>query len=59
VRVERVQPGYDHLANDYEKAFPAPFRTALERRAVEAFADDVTGSAVPGSVTIVGWGKCP
>lgn len=37
MRVERVQPGYDHLANDYDKAFPTPFHTALERRAVEAW----------------------
>lgn len=56
MRVERVQPGYDHLANDYDKAFPAPFHTALERRAVEAFADHVIAAGVPGPVMDVGCG---
>ena len=54
VRVERVQPGYDQLANDYHAAFPTPFQTALERCAVEAFADHAIAAGTPGPVVDVG-----
>lgn len=36
-----TQPGYDALAERYAQTFPTPFQTALERRAVDAFADMV------------------
>lgn len=50
------QPGYDHLAEQYELAFPAPFRTALERHAVAAFAEMVLGVDPAGTVLDIGCG---
>ncbi|MGB3304137.1 class I SAM-dependent methyltransferase [Gordonia sp. (in: high G+C Gram-positive bacteria)] len=52
------QPGYDALAGLYAQTFPDPFQTALERRAVDAFADMVieaadSAAAVEGTAAVV------
>ena len=51
-----MQPGYDRLAAQYERAFPEPFRTPLERHAVAAFAEQVRASGPSGPVVDVGCG---
>lgn len=50
------QPGYDALADLYQRTFPDPFVTALERRVVDAFADLVAESGSEHSVVDVGCG---
>ncbi|GAA2386610.1 class I SAM-dependent methyltransferase [Gordonia cholesterolivorans] len=50
------QPGYDALADLYDRTFPDPFQTALERRAVDAFADMVLESRPDEGVVDVGCG---
>lgn len=56
VSVEPMQPGYDHLAAEYERAFPEAFRSPLERGVVAAFAEQVKECAAEGSVVDVGCG---
>lgn len=51
-----MNPGYDSMADEYERAFPEPFRTPLERHAVGAFVDSVKESGVSGQVVDVGCG---
>ena len=51
-----MQPGYDSVAADYERAFPEPFQTPLERHAVGAFVDSVKEPGVTGQVVDVGCG---
>ncbi|RKQ34954.1 class I SAM-dependent methyltransferase [Kocuria tytonis] len=51
-----MQSGYDHHAQDYERAFPAAFRGPWERHAVGAFAEHVVRSGLPGTVVDVGCG---
>ncbi|WP_226435989.1 class I SAM-dependent methyltransferase [Rhodococcus yananensis] len=50
------QPGYDALADLYDRTFPDPYLTALERHAVAAFADHVLDGDVGGVVLDVGCG---
>lgn len=50
------QPGYDHLAEHYELAFPDPFLTPLEQHAVAAFAEMVMGVDPAGRVVDIGCG---
>jgi len=47
------QPGYDALADLYHRTFPEPFQTALERRAVDAFADLAIAARDAGPTTAV------
>lgn len=50
------QPGYDHVAEQYARAFSEPYLTALERHAVAAFAEMVAHIDVPGRVADLGCG---
>ena len=50
------QPGYDHLAEQYELTFPDPFLTPLERHTVAAFADMVRSVDPAGRVLDIGCG---
>ncbi|EGD53478.1 class I SAM-dependent methyltransferase [Gordonia neofelifaecis] len=50
------RPGYDALAEKYAETFPEPFQTAIERRAVDAFADLVQASGLEPGVVDVGCG---
>jgi trans-aconitate methyltransferase len=50
------QPGYDRLAEEYELAFPAPYRTAIEQHAVAAFAQMVCDVDPAGKVVDIGCG---
>lgn len=50
------QPGYDALADLYDRTFPDPFVTPLERRVVDTVADLVCASDPAGSVIDVGCG---
>lgn len=50
------QPGYDHLAEQYELAFPDPFLTPLERHAVAAFTEMVRSVDPTGKVLDIGCG---
>lgn len=50
------QPGYDALADLYDRTFPEPYLTPLERHAVAAFADLVHESGIDGVVLDVGCG---
>lgn len=47
-----TQPGYDALADLYDRTFPDPFVTPLEQHVVDAFADLVAGAA-PGASAFV------
>ncbi|MEU5468652.1 class I SAM-dependent methyltransferase [Kocuria salsicia] len=51
-----MNPGYDSMADEYERAFLEPFRTPLERHAVGVFVDSVKESGVSGQVVDVGSG---
>ncbi|MBM7368276.1 class I SAM-dependent methyltransferase [Gordonia hydrophobica] len=51
-----TQPGYDALADLYDRTFPDPFTTPLERRVVDAFADAVAASDHSALVIDVGCG---
>lgn len=44
------------MAAEYERAFPEPFQTPLERHAVGAFIDSVKESGVTGQIVDVGCG---
>jgi len=50
------QPGYDALAQLYADSFPAPYQCAVERRAVEAFVDEVREHDPSATVFDVGSG---
>lgn len=51
-----TQPGYDALAETYEKTFPDGYASALERRAVALLADEIAASGLTGPVVDVGCG---
>lgn len=51
-----TQPGYDALAEAYDEAFPEGYASALERRAVALWADEVRASGLTGPVVDVGCG---
>ena len=50
------QPGYDALAQLYADSFPTPYQCAVERHAVEAFADEVRDHDRSATVFDVGCG---
>lgn len=50
------QPGYDALAQLYADSFPTPYQCAVERHAVEAFADEVREHDPSATVFDVGCG---
>lgn len=50
------QPGYDHLAEQYELSFPHPFLSPLERHAVAAFTEMILGGDPASRALDIGCG---
>lgn len=50
------QPGYDALAELYDRTFPTGYSSEVEKAAVGLFADELRAADVPGPVVDVGCG---